>query len=233
MKPQNQPQAERLAELELLANETGLLDELKTRQRAEIDKRRMELAAKLDTLPNPERELAILAKAAAHAHAAFEKAATEYHEAECRDKEATGRLVIATMSKEGERQHIVSELERAAPPELEDALDDLNLADNLLRSAFRVDEVADRNWLGQRVKRVISNLDGISSARKQIAAAQQSIRELAHDGRMPSDVMVSRCAEIVEAALQPVLQFVPAKLWDLRRSKPLSDIVAEVTGYLH
>ena len=86
---------------------------------------------------------------------------------------------MATMMKAGERQHILTELERAAPPELEDALDDLSPADNLLRSAFRVDEVADRNWLGQRVKKVISNLDGISSARKQIADAQQSIRELA------------------------------------------------------
>ena len=233
MKPQNQPQAERLAALELLVNDTGLVDELKARQRAETDKRRMELAAKLDALPNRERELANLAKDAARAHAAFEKAATEYHEAECRHKEATGRLVIATMSKEGERQHIVSELERAAPPELEDALDDLSLADNLLRSAFRVDEVADRNWLGQRVKKVISNVDGISAARKQIADAQQSIRELARDGRTPSAAMVSRCAEIVEAALQPAFEFIPVKLWDLRRSKPLSDIVAEVAGYLH
>ena len=40
MKPQNQTQAERLAEHEVLANETGLLDELKMRQRVEIDKRR-------------------------------------------------------------------------------------------------------------------------------------------------------------------------------------------------
>ena len=233
MKPQNQTQAERLAELELLANETGLLDELKMRQRVEIDKRRMELAAKLDALPNPERELATLAKEAARVHAAREKAAAEDREADRLDKETTGRLVMATMMKAGERQHILTELERAAPPELEDALDDLSLADNLLRSAFRVDEVADRNWLGQRVKKVISNLDGISSARKQIADAQQSIRELARDGRTPSAAMVSRCAEIVEAALQPAFEFIPVKLWDLRRSKPLSDIVAEVAGSPH
>lgn len=229
----NQPLPERLAALELLANDAGLVDELKARQRAETDKRRVELAAKLDALPNPERELATLAKEAARVHAAREKAAADDREAERLDRETTGRLVMATMMKAGERQHILTELQRAAPPELEDALDDLSLADNLLRSAFRVDEVADRNWLGQRVKKVISNLDGISSARKQIADAQQSIRELAHDGRMPSAAMVSRCAEIVEAALQPAFEFIPVKLWDLRRSKPLSDIVAEVAGCLH
>ncbi|MBK3786437.1 hypothetical protein G3A43_40245 [Paraburkholderia aspalathi] len=226
------PLPERLAALELLVKDTGLVDELKARQRAEADKRRAALATELKALPNRERELAALAKDAAHAHAALEKAVTEYREAERRDKEATARAVVAALADEGARQAILTKLERSAPPELADALDDLSFADGLLRNAVRTDETANRSWTGARVKAVTSNIDAIGAARAQLAEAQGAIRELARDGLMPSDAMVTRCAEIVDAAMKPAFAFIPRKLWDLRRDKTASDIVAEVRGYM-
>ncbi|AXL51521.1 hypothetical protein DSC91_004213 [Paraburkholderia caffeinilytica] len=232
MKQQNNPLPERLAALELLVNDTGLVDELKARQRAEADKRRAALAAELKALPNRERELAALAKDAAHEHAALEKAATQYREAERRDKEATARAVIAALTDEGARQAILTKLERSAPPELADALDDLSFADGLLRNAVRTDETANRSWTGVQVKAVTSNIDAIGAARAQLAEAQGAIRELARDGLMPSEAMVTRCAEIVAAAMEPAFAFIPRKLWDLRHDKPASDIVAEVRGYV-
>ncbi|MCX4146759.1 MULTISPECIES: hypothetical protein [Paraburkholderia] len=228
----NQPLPERLAALELLANDAGLVDELKARQRAETDKRRAALAAELKALPNRERELAALTKNAAYEHAALEKAATEYREAERRDKEATARAVMAALADEGARRAILTKLERSAPPELADALDDLSFADDLLRNAVRTDETANRSWTGARVKVVTSNIDAIGAARAKLAEAQGAIRELARDGLMPSDAMVTRCAEIVDAAMEPAFAFIPRKLWDLRRDKPASDIVAEVRGYM-
>ncbi|RDK04483.1 hypothetical protein [Paraburkholderia lacunae] len=233
MKQQNYPLPERLAELELLASETGLVEQLKTRRRAEIDKRRAELAAELKALPNPERRHAALAKNAARADANFVVALTAYQEAERQKKASVAALVVETMTDEGKRQHILSELERKAPPELADALDDLSFADTLLRDAIRTDEVMGRNWTGQRVYTVKSNCDAIASARKQVADGQSAIRELAHDGEMPSDAMVTRCAEILDAAMGPAFEFIPRKLWDLRHDKPGSDIVAEVAGYPH
>ena len=232
MKQQNQPLPERLAALELLANETGLVGQLKTRQRAEIDKRRTALAAELKALPNHERQHSALAKDAARAAAAFVAAQTAYQEAERTMKEATARVVTATMAHEGARQAIFTELERSAPSELADALDDLNFADNLLRDAIRTDVAAGRNWLGQRVHTVNSNLDAIASARKHVADAQGAIRELARDGLMPGDAITTLCAEIVDAAMEPAFEFIPRKLWDLRRSKAGSDVVAEVRGYM-
>ncbi|HEX7913901.1 MAG TPA: hypothetical protein VF534_38295 [Paraburkholderia sp.] len=233
MKPQNQPLPERLAALELLVNDTGLVDELKARQRAETDKRRAALAAELKALPNNERQLTALTKDAARTAAAFVVAQTAYQEAERAMKEATARAAIATMADEGARQAILIQLERSAPPELADASDDLAFAHDLLRSAFRTREVVGRNVLGTRTRTVHSNGDDITSARKKVSDAQDAIRELARNGEMPGDAMVTRCAEIVDAALEPTFAFIPQKLWDLRRDKPGSDLVAEVAGYLH
>ncbi|MFM0263115.1 hypothetical protein [Paraburkholderia sediminicola] len=226
------PLPERLAALELLVHDTGLVDELKARQRAEADKRRAALAAELKALPNPERRHSALAKNAARADATFVVALIAYQEAERQKKASVAALVVETMADEGKRQRILTELERNAPPELAEALDDLSFADTLLRNAIRTDEVMGRNWLGQRAYTVKSNCDAIASARKQISDAQGAIRELAHDGEMPGDAMVTRCAEILGAAMEPAFEFIPRKLWDLRRSKPGSDIVAEVRGYM-
>lgn len=230
MKPYNPPLPERLAALELLVNDTGLVDELKTRQRAETDKRRAALAAELKALPNNERQHTAFTKDAARTAAAFAVARTAYQEAERAMKEATARAAIGAMADEGARQAILTKLERSAPLELADALDDLSFADGLLRNAVRIDETANRSWTGARVKTVTSNIDAIGAARAQLAEAQGAIRELARDGLMPGDAMVTRCAEIVDAAMEPAFAFIPRKLWDLRRDKPGSDIVAELRG---
>ena len=229
----NQPLPERLAALELLANDAGLLDELKARQRAETDKRRAALAAELKALPNNERQLTALTTEVTRTAAAFEVAHTAYQESERAMKEARACLVTGVMADEGARQAILTKLERSAPPELADALDDLAFADDLLRSTLRIDVVVGRNVLGTRTRTVKSNLDAIAAARKQISDAQDAIRELARNGLMSGDAMVTRCAEIVDAAMESAFAFVPRKLWDLRREKPGSDIVAEVAGYPH
>jgi hypothetical protein len=107
-------------------------------------------------------------------------------------KETLGRCVIATTAHEGAKQRILTQLERAAPPELADALDDLSFADTLLRSAVRTDVISSPNWVGQRADTVTSNLDGIAAARDAIAKGDRDIRGLAHDGTMPTDAMVAR-----------------------------------------
>jgi hypothetical protein len=223
---------ERLAALELLANETGLLDELETRQRSETDKRRIALAAQLKALPKPERELAALSKNAERTVAHFKSVETAYHEAERAMKEARTRVAIATLAFEGEKQRILTELARNTPLELTEALDDLTFADTLLRAACRTDVTTGKNWLGQKVRAVHSNLTANASARKKLSDAEVTIRKLMHDGEIPSDALVNRCAEIVDAAMESAYEFIPRSLWDLRRSKPSADIVAEVTGYI-
>jgi hypothetical protein len=231
MKHSMQPLPARLAALELLVNETGLADELNARKRAEIDARRAELAAELKAFPNRERESAALAKEVTRTTAAFVAAQTAYVESERAMKEATTRAVIAQTVHEGARQRILTELERAAPHELADALDELSLADDLLRRAVRTDVIGSRNWLGKRVHNVTSNVDAIASARDAIAGGMRTIRELAQDGVMSSDAMVLRCIEILDATLEPAFAFIPREKWARRRSRPASDLVIEVTGY--
>jgi hypothetical protein len=228
-----QSQADRLANLELLISETGFEAELKARRRADIDKQRLALSVALAALPNPERELAALSKEAARTRAAFEAARTAFQDSERQMMETMIRSNVTTSARAEDKQRILTDLERKAPFEVSDALDDLSLADELLRCAFRVDEVGDRNWLGQRIKKTISNVDDITVARDKINEAQRAILDLRHDGRMSSDEMVSRCKKIVDTALEPAFEFefIQKSKWELRRSRSLSDFVKETSGY--
>jgi hypothetical protein len=232
MKQPMQPLTVRLSALELLVNETGLADELNARKRAELDERRVALADELDALPKAERELAGLAKEATRANEAFAAAAAACHEAERAMKQAIARSVIATMTRQGARQRILTDLERAAPPELADALDDLCFADTLLRFAVRTDVAVGRNWLGQRVESVTSNMNDIDAARNAIAEGDRAIRELAHDGRKRTAEMVARCAELLATALEPAFAFIPSEKWALRHARPGTDFIAEIAGYM-
>lgn len=231
MKQPMQPLSVRLFELESIVNETGLLDELNARKRAELDERRAKLADELDVLPDCERELAGLAKDAARTKEASVVAMTAYHEAERASKQATARAVIARMTLEGARQRILTDLERAAPPELAEALEDLSFADTLLRVAVRTDMTLGRNWLGQRTERVTSNINEIAAAREMIAKGDRAILELAHNGRMGSADMIARCAELLASALELAFAFIPRDKWALRRARPETDFVAEMSGY--
>jgi hypothetical protein len=103
--------------------------------------------------------------------------------------------------------------------QLSEALDDLDFADALLRRACRIDEVDDRN------RPVTSNLDHIAFARQRIDEGHRAIRHLMHDGRTPSDALVTRCAEILGAALGPAYPFIHLDLWNLRRSRPHSELL--------
>ncbi|MFC5428479.1 hypothetical protein ACFPTO_06630 [Paraburkholderia denitrificans] len=225
-----QPLPVRLAALESLVSETGLADELHARKRADTDKRRADIAVQLNGLPNPERELAALAKSATQARAAHEKAALELLDAERRDNEARTRYVMASFQAEGKRNALLLQLELSAPPELADALDDLSFAGQLLRGAVHTDVTASRTWTGAVATKVTTNLDAIAAARDQLTEATRKIRALAHDGTLPSEVLADRCAEIMNAALEPAFAFIPRDKWDLRYERPASDLVVEVAN---
>lgn len=228
---QTQTQAERLSNLESLIAETGFEDELKARRRVDIDKQRVALAVAYDAIPDTARGAAARSKEMARTHAATAAARTVLHDCEHKEKEALIGCVMDVAADAGKKQSILTDLEHKAPFEVSLLLEDLSFADQLLRRALRIDSVADRTWTGHRVKRVTSNLDGISRARDQIDEAQRAILDLRHDGRMSSDEMVKRCTKIEDAALEPAFEFIPREMWDLRHSRSPSDLIATVAGY--
>ncbi|OXJ37921.1 hypothetical protein CFB82_07185 [Burkholderia sp. HI2714] len=231
MNPLKRPLPERLEALEALANDAGLTGELEAKQRAKADARRAELAHELKSLPDRKRERSALTVEAERTAVAFAAANAARYEAEKSMLEARGRLAVWTMADSGARERILTELERTAPPEVGEALDDLSDADDLLRAAVRTDVFTEKNWLGARVGNVTTNMPEIKAARAKIAEAQRSVRALVHDGSIPSDELVSRARACVEEALQPMFEFVPRQKWETRRSRPHGDLLAEVAGY--
>jgi hypothetical protein len=231
MKRSTQPLPVRLAALESLVSETGLADELHARKRAETDKRRADIAAQLNALPNVDRELSALAKNATQARIAHEKAVVEHLDAERRDNEARTRYVMASLQADARRNALLRELELSAPPELADALDDLSFSGELLRNAVFTDVTASRTWTGAVVSKVTSNADAINTVRDRLVEATREIRALAHDGTLSSEVMVERCTEILNAALEPAFAFIPRDKWNLRRERPARDLSVEIAGY--
>lgn len=225
------PLPERMEILEALVTDTGLADELTAKQRAKLDARRAELARELKALPNHERELSASAKETTRTEADFIKAETAYRDAERAMVEARTRHVVTSQMHEGKRQRIVTELERTAPPEVDEALDELSSADDLLRAAVRTDVFTEKNWLGVRVGNVSTNMLQIKAARAKIAEAQRDVRALVHDGSIPSDELVSRARAFVNQALEPMFEFVPRQKWETRRSRPHGDLLSEVAGY--
>lgn len=225
------PFPERMEILEALVADTGLADELAAKQRAKLDARRAELAHELKSLPDRKRERSALTNEAERAAAAFAAAKAACYEAEKSMLETRGRLVVWTMADNGARERILTELERTAPPELCEALDDLSDADDLLRAAVRTDVFTAKNWLGARVGNVTTNMPQIKAAREKIAEAQRNIRALVHDGSVSSAELVSRARACVAEALQPMFEFVPRQKWETRRSRPHGDLLAEVAGY--
>ncbi|AOI57979.1 MULTISPECIES: hypothetical protein [Burkholderia] len=225
------PLPERMEILEALVSDTGLADELAAKQRAKLDARRAELARELKAVPNPERELSASAKEATRTEADFIKAETAYRDAERAMVDARTRHVVTSQMHEGRRQRILTELERTAPPEVGEALDELSSADDLLRAAVRTDVFTEKNWLGARVGNVTTNMPQIKAAREKIAEAQRNIRALVHDGSISSGELVSRVRACVDEALQPMFEFVPRQKWETRLSRPYSDLLAEVAGY--
>lgn len=224
------PLSERMEILDALVADTGLADELAAKQRAKLDARRAELAHELKSLPDRKRERSALTNEAERAAAAFATAKAACYEAEKSMLETRGRLVVWTMADNGARERILTELERTAPPELCEALDDLSDADNLLRAAVRTDVFTEKNWLGARVGNVTTNMPQIKAARAKIAEAQRNIRALVHDGSISSGELVSRVRACVDEALQPMFEFVPREKWERRHSRPRADLVAEVGG---
>ncbi|MFW2397399.1 hypothetical protein ACN4GL_04595 [Burkholderia pseudomallei] len=225
------PFPERMEILEALVANTGLADELTAKQRAKVDARRADLARELKALPNPERELAALSKEATQAEVNFIKAQAAYHDAERVMVEARTRHVVTSQMHEGKRQRILTELERTAPAELSEALEELSSADDLLRAAIRTDVFTEKNWLGARVGNVTTNMSQIKAARAKIAEAQRDVRALVHDGSVASDELVSRARACVNQALEPMFELVPRQKWETRRSRPHGDLLAEVAGY--
>ncbi|CAJ2772668.1 Uncharacterised protein [Burkholderia pseudomallei] len=225
------PLSERMEILDALVADTGLADELTAKQRAKHDARRAELARELNAVPNPERELSASAKEATRTEAAFVKAEMAYRDAERAMVEARTRHVVMSQMHEGKRQRILTELERTAPPEVGEALDELSSADDLLRAAVRTDVFTEKNWLGARVGNVTTNMPQIKAARAKIAEAQRNIHALVHDGSILSGELVLRARACVDEALQPMFEFVPRQKWEVRRSRPHSDLLAEVAGY--
>ncbi|HDR9189139.1 TPA: hypothetical protein ACK3Q6_001762 [Burkholderia cepacia] len=225
------PLSERMEILDALVADTGLADELTAKQRAKLDARRAELARELKALPNPERELSASAKETTRTEVDFIKAEMAYRDAERAMVEARTRHVVTSQMHEGKRQRILTELERTAPPEVGEALDELSSADDLLRAAVRTDVFTEKNWLGARVGNVTTNMPQIKAARAKIAEAQRDVRALVHDGAIPRDELVSRARMLVDAALEPLFSFVPRQKWETRRSRPHSDLLAEVAGY--
>lgn len=225
------PLSERMEILDALVADTGLADELTAKQRAKLDARRAELARELKAVPNHERELSALAKEATRTEADFIKAEMAYRDAERAMVDARTRHVVTSQMHEGKRQRILTELERIAPPEFGEALDELSSADDLLRTAVRTDVFTEKNWLGARVGNVTTNMPQIKAARAKIAEAQRDVRALVHDGSIPSDELVSRVRMLVDAALEPLFGFVSRQKWETRRSRPHGDLLAEVAGY--
>ncbi|UEP35951.1 hypothetical protein LL998_06585 [Burkholderia ambifaria] len=231
MNPLKRPLPERLEALEALANDAGLTGELEAKQRAKVDARRAELARELKAVPNPERELAAATEEATRARIALDAAQTAYRDADRAEKEVTARIVMMERQHEGAQQRILTELERTAPPEVGEALDDLSDADDLLRAAVRTDVFTEKNWLGARVGNVTTNMPQIKAAREKIAEAQRSVRALVHDGSISSGELVSRARMLVDAALEPLFTIVSRQKWETRRSRPHSDLLTEVAGY--
>ncbi|RQY15534.1 hypothetical protein DF118_08360 [Burkholderia stagnalis] len=226
------PLPERMEILEALVSDTGLADELAAKQRAKLDARRAELAHELKSLPDRKRELSALTNEAERAAAAFAVAKAACCDAEKSMLETRGRLVVWTMADNGARERILTELERTAPPELCEALDDLSDADDLLRAAVRTDVFTAKNWLGARIGNVTTNMPEIKAARAKIAEAQCGVRALVHDGSISTGELVSRARACVDEALQPMFEkIVPRQKWETRRSRPHGDLLAEVAGY--
>ncbi|AHI65440.1 hypothetical protein [Burkholderia thailandensis] len=225
------PLPERMEILEALVADTGLADELTAKQRTKLDARRAELALELKALPNPERELSALAKETTRTEADFIKAETAYRDAERAMVEARTRHVVTSQMHDGRRQRVLTELERTAPPELGEALEELSSADDLLRAAVRTDVFTAKNWLGARIGNVTTNMPEIKAAREKIAEAQRGVRALVHDGSISSGELVSRARMLVDAALEPLFDFVSRQKWETRRSRPHGDLLAEVAGY--
>lgn len=198
------PLPERMEILEALVADTGLADELTAKQRTKLDARRAELALELKALPNPERELSALAKETTRTEADFIKAETAYRDAERAMVEARTRHVVTSQMHDGRRQRVLTELERTAPPELGEALEELSSADDLLRAAVRTDVFTAKNWLGARIGNVTTNMPEIKAAREKIAEAQRGVRALVHDGSISSGELVSRARMLVDAALEPL-----------------------------
>ncbi|OXJ36015.1 hypothetical protein CFB82_12305 [Burkholderia sp. HI2714] len=231
MNPLKRPLPERIEALEALANDAGLTGELEAKQRAKVDERRAELARELKSLPDRKRERSALTNDAERAVVVFVAAKAAYHEAEKSMLETRGRLAVWTMTDSGERERILTELERTAPSEVGEALDDLSDADDLLRAAVRTDVFTEKNWLGARVGNVTTNMPQIKAARAKIAEAQRDVRALVHDGSISSEELVSRARMLVDAALEPLFDFVSRQKWETRRSRPHGDLLAEVAGY--
>ncbi|WP_431226865.1 hypothetical protein [Burkholderia contaminans] len=225
------PLPERMEILEALVADTGLADELTAKQRAKLDARRAKLALELKALPNPERELSVSAKEATRTEADFIKAEMAYRDAERAMVEARTRHVVTSQMHEGKRQRILTELERTAPPEVSEALDELSSADDLLRAAVRTDVFTAQNWLGVRVGNVTTNMPQIKAAREKIAEAQRNIHAFVYDGSISSGELVLRARACVDEALQPMFEFVPRQKWETRRSRPHGDLLAEVASY--
>jgi hypothetical protein len=231
MSTQKTPYVDRLAELESLVSDTGLLDDLKARKRIETDKTRLALAAKFAALPDSSRERAASAKDSERATAAFKASHLATQDCERVMKEKQCAHVMMCMACEGEPQRLVNELLRTAPSELNAFLDDIAFAKELLRCAVRIDETNDRNWHGTRVKRVTSNVSVISDARAQLDDARESILDLMKNGTIASTELVKRGEAIMEEALRPLFVFVDQRRWEQRRTISASDLVAEVSGY--
>ncbi|MDN7881364.1 hypothetical protein [Burkholderia aenigmatica] len=225
------PLPERMEILEALVADTGLADELTAKQRTKLDARRAELAHELKSLPDRKRERSALTVEVERTAVAFAAANAARYEAEKSMLEARGRLAVWTMADNGARERILTELERTAPPELCEALDDLSDADDLLRAAVRTDVFTEKNWLGARVGNVTTNMPQIKAAREKIAEAQRSVRALVHDGSISSGELVSRARMLVDAALEPLFTIVSRQKWETRRSRPHGDLLAEVAGY--
>ncbi|MDN7558132.1 hypothetical protein [Burkholderia orbicola] len=231
MNPLKRPLPERLEALEALANDAGLTGELEAKQRAKVDERRAELARELKAVRKPERELSAATEEATRARIALDAAQAAYRDADRAEKQATTRVVMMDRQFEGAQQRILTELERTAPPEVGEALDALSSADDLLRAAVRTDVFTEKNWLGVPVGNVTTNVPQIKAARAKIAEAQRDIRALVHDGSISSGELVSRARMLVDAALEPLFEFVPRQKWETRRSRPHGDLLVEVAGY--
>ncbi|TOY77977.1 hypothetical protein DIJ62_31310 [Burkholderia pseudomallei] len=231
MNPLKRPLPERIEALEALANDAGLTGELEAKQPAKVDERRAELAHELKSLPDRKRERSALTNEAERAAVAFAAAKAACYEAEKSMLETRGRLAVWTMADNGARERILTELECTAPHAVGEALEELSSADDLLRAAVRTDVFTAQNWLGVRVGNVTTNMPQIKAAREKIAEAQRGVRALVHDGSISSEELVSRARMLVDSALEPLFSFVSPQKWETRRSRPHSDLLAEVAGY--
>jgi len=231
MSTQKTPYVDRLAELESLVSDSGLLEDLKARKRTETDKTRSALAAKLAAMPDPSRELTALQKDAERAAAAFKASRLATQEFERVMHEKLSASIMTRMARDDEPQRILNELLRTAPSELKDFLDDIAFARELLRCAVRIDETSNRTWFGGRTKLTTTNVPAISDARAQLDDARESILDLMKNGTVPSAEAVKRGEAIMEEALRPLFAFVDQRRWEQRRIISASDLVAEVSGY--